>query len=71
MTAVPEAELGRPTPGPEYSVGDLLDHLAGPTVACGDAARQAGRPAVPIPAGAPEFDLLLGLLGRDPAWTAP
>lgn len=28
-------------------------------------------PAVPVPADAPAFDRLLGLSGRDPAWSAP
>jgi uncharacterized protein (TIGR03086 family) len=38
IEAVPEAALGGPTPCSEYSVGDLLDHIAGITVAFGGAA---------------------------------
>jgi uncharacterized protein (TIGR03086 family) len=38
IEAVPEADLDEPTPCSEYSVGDLLDHLAGITVAFGGAA---------------------------------
>jgi uncharacterized protein (TIGR03086 family) len=36
-----EQDLNRPTPCTEYSVGDLLDHLAGITVAFGGAAVKA------------------------------
>jgi uncharacterized protein (TIGR03086 family) len=37
-----------------------------------DAARgTAFGPAVPVPVQASEFDQVLGLLGRDPAWAAP
>ncbi|MCI2239478.1 TIGR03086 family metal-binding protein [Paenibacillus sp. TRM 82003] len=38
-----------------------------------DPAARAGLfgPPVPVPAGAPEFDLVLGLAGRDPAWRPP
>jgi uncharacterized protein (TIGR03086 family) len=38
---LPEQDLSRPTPCTEYSVGDLLDHLAGVTVAFGGAAVKA------------------------------
>ena len=38
---VPERDLGNPSPCREYSVGDLLDHIAGITVAFGDAAAKA------------------------------
>lgn len=41
IEAVPEAALGDRTPCSEYSVGDLLDHLAGITVAFGGAAVKA------------------------------
>jgi uncharacterized protein (TIGR03086 family) len=41
MAELPDQDLGRPTPCSEYSVGDLLDHLAGITVAFGGAAVKA------------------------------
>ena len=41
IAAVPEDALGGPTPCSDYSVGDLLDHIAGLTVAFGGAARKA------------------------------
>lgn len=41
IEAVPEAALSSPTPCREYSVGDLMDHIAGVTVAFGGAAAKA------------------------------
>jgi uncharacterized protein (TIGR03086 family) len=41
IEAVPESDLGQPTPCTEYTIGDLLDHLAGVTVAFGGAAVKA------------------------------
>jgi uncharacterized protein (TIGR03086 family) len=41
IEAVPQSDLGQPTPCTEYTVGDLLDHLAGVTVAFGGAAVKA------------------------------
>jgi uncharacterized protein (TIGR03086 family) len=38
---LPEQDLGRPTPCTEYTIGDVLDHLAGVTVAFGGAAVKA------------------------------
>ena len=38
IEAVPDGDLGRPTPCTEYTVGDLLHHIAGVTVAFGGAA---------------------------------
>jgi uncharacterized protein (TIGR03086 family) len=38
---VPDGALGRPTPCTEYTVGDLLHHIAGVTVAFGGAAVKA------------------------------
>jgi uncharacterized protein (TIGR03083 family) len=35
IEAVPERDLGRPTPCTEYTVGDILHHIAGVTVAFG------------------------------------
>jgi uncharacterized protein (TIGR03086 family) len=50
---VPDEDLGRPTPCTEYSVGDLLDHIAGLTLAFGAAASKAGGPAATLgPSGA-------------------
>jgi uncharacterized protein (TIGR03086 family) len=41
IAAVPDSDLGRPTPCTEYTVGDLLHHIAGVTVAFGGAAVKA------------------------------
>lgn len=41
ITAVPDRDLGRPTPCTGYTVGDLLHHIAGVTVAFGGAAVKA------------------------------
>ena len=41
VAAVPASDLGRPTPCTEYTVGDLLHHVAGVTVAFGGAAVKA------------------------------
>jgi len=41
VRAVPDDALGRPTPSPEYTVGDLLDHIHGVTYAFGGAAEKA------------------------------
>jgi uncharacterized protein (TIGR03086 family) len=41
IEAVQDDALSRPTPCSEYSVGDLLDHIAGITVAFGGAALKA------------------------------
>lgn len=45
ITSVPDGELGRPTPCSEYTVGDLLDHIAGSTIAFGGAAAKADGPS--------------------------
>lgn len=42
ISSIPEGDLGRPTPCSEYTVGDLLDHVAGTTFAFGGAATKAG-----------------------------
>jgi len=42
IEVVPEDLLGSPTPCSEYCVGDLLDHIAGLTVAFGGAAVKGG-----------------------------
>ena len=41
IETVPEGSLGRPTPCTQYTVGDLLHHIAGVTVAFGGAAVKA------------------------------
>jgi uncharacterized protein (TIGR03086 family) len=47
-----DADLGRPTPCTEYTVGDLLDHIAGVTIAFGGAAAKASGAAANMgPAG--------------------
>ena len=52
IEAVPEDDLGRPTPCPEYTVGDLLHHMAGLTMAFGGAAVKArGESAEMLPWG--------------------
>jgi uncharacterized protein (TIGR03086 family) len=49
---------------------DLVSHtFGGPDEEA--ASGSALGPAVPIPAGASGFDRVIGLRGRDPAWTAP
>ncbi len=45
IAAVSDDDLGRPTPCRAYRVGDLLDHIAGLTIAFGGAAIKAGGPA--------------------------
>ena len=41
IAAVPDSDLTRPTPCTEYTVGDLLHHIAGVTIAFGGAAVKA------------------------------
>jgi len=41
IEAVPDSDLGRPTPCAEYTTGDVLHHIAGVTVAFGGAAVKA------------------------------
>jgi uncharacterized protein (TIGR03086 family) len=52
VAAVDDGPLGAPTPCPEYTVGDLLDHIAGLAIAFAEAARkEQGTNASPPPAG--------------------
>lgn len=52
ITSVADTDLARPTPCTEYTVGDLLDHIAGITIAFGGAAVKAGGAAADMgPAG--------------------
>lgn len=52
IRSVADADLGQPTPCTEYAVGDLLDHIAGVTIAFGGAAVKAGGAAADMgPAG--------------------
>lgn len=48
VEAVPDGALGSPTPCSEYSVGDLLDHVAGVTVAFGGAAVKSRGPSADL-----------------------
>ena len=41
VRGVPPADLDRPTPCATYAVADLLDHIAGLTIAFADAARKS------------------------------
>ncbi len=52
IAAVPEEALGRPTPCADYTVGDLLDHLAGGALAFVAAARKTPLGAAPVADGA-------------------
>lgn len=61
IATVPDAGLGRPTPCSGYTVADLLDHIAGLTVAFGGAAVKAtGESASMGPSGSGE--------NLDPDW---
>jgi uncharacterized protein (TIGR03086 family) len=52
VTKVDDAQLGAPTPCPEYTVGDLLDHIGGVALAFTSAARKEHGPnASPPPLG--------------------
>jgi uncharacterized protein (TIGR03086 family) len=42
VARVPDAELGRPTPCPAYTLGDLIDHVGGLALAFTAAARKDG-----------------------------
>lgn len=44
VEGVPDGLLGRPTPCPDYSLGDLLDHIGGFAIAFTMAARKAAPP---------------------------
>src|SRR5215210_615297 len=80
VEAVPDDALGRPTPCAEYTVGDLLDHIAGSALAFRAAAVKdpleggpSGNAANLGPdwrARIPRTVLALGEAWRDPdAWT--
>jgi hypothetical protein len=82
IRAVTDEQLGRPTPCPAYSVGDLVDHVGGLSLAFtaaakktfGDASVQGPSgdtlfgPVVAVPDDAPLLDRVIGLAGRDPGW---
>ena len=56
-----------PDPGGVAPLFEVVSHAFGPGQ---DAARgSAFAPAVPVPDDAPRFDRILGLLGRNPAWS--
>jgi uncharacterized protein (TIGR03086 family) len=44
VRGVSDEQLGAPTPNPEYTLGDLLDHVGGLTLAFTDAATKTGDP---------------------------
>lgn len=44
VARVPDAELGKPTPCPAYTLGDLIDHVGGLALAFAAAARKDGGP---------------------------
>jgi uncharacterized protein (TIGR03086 family) len=83
VTALPEGQLGAPTPCPAYSVGDLVEHIGGLALAFTAAAAKAGGPLVsqaPAPDASrlgpdwrsriPDDLLTLAKAWRDPAaWT--
>ena len=59
--AVHDRDLGRPTPCTEYTVGGLLHHIAGVTVAFGGAAVKArGESSDMAPWGAHRNSILIG-----------
>jgi uncharacterized protein (TIGR03086 family) len=52
VAGVDDAQLGAPTPCPDYTVGDLLDHIGGLALAFAAAARKEDGPnAAPPPPG--------------------
>ncbi|WP_158887537.1 TIGR03086 family metal-binding protein [Amycolatopsis anabasis] len=66
-------DLARAT-GQAFTVDDdLATALHGPTAELAERARamKVFGPEVPVPASAPAFDRLLGLVGRDPGWGIP
>ena len=70
--AVTDDMLPAPTPCGDYTVGDMLAHFMGLTVAFRDAGAPGQRgpfgPVVEVPADAPVLDRAVGLSGRDPNW---
>jgi hypothetical protein len=61
IPALPDDALSRPTPCSEYSISDLLDHIAGITVAFGGAAAKSrGVPADMLPQGPPRISIPIG-----------
>ena len=44
VSEVDDAQLGAPTPCPDYAVGDLLDHIGGLALAFASAARKENGP---------------------------
>ncbi len=51
VAGVADGALGRPTPCPDYTVGDLVDHIGALTVAFTAAARKEALPGGPPPPG--------------------
>lgn len=64
-------DLARATGQQPAWADDLLEYLYDETAKTAEQGRQMGiyGPEVPVPADAPDLDRILGLTGRDPAWT--
>ncbi|HEU5152943.1 MAG TPA: TIGR03086 family metal-binding protein [Iamia sp.] len=64
-------DLARATGQAPTWPADLLDHVHQQLVGMAEMGRQMGAfgPEVAVPADAPTLDRLLGVAGRDPAWT--
>lgn len=84
VRGIREDQLSGPTPCPEFTVGDLLDHLSGLALAFTQAARKEGTADGPGPSAdgsrlptdwqavVPERLTALALAWRDPsAWSGP
>jgi uncharacterized protein (TIGR03086 family) len=79
VARVGDDELGRPTPCPAYTLGDLIDHVGGLAMAFTAAARKAGGQYVEqTPSGqasrlGPDWRARIGadLLGLAAAWGEP
>jgi hypothetical protein len=68
MAAVRVEQLSAPTPCGEWSVQQLMDHMAGGPAYLPERDRAGGLvgPAVQVPAAAPAQDRLLAAMGRRP-----